>query len=102
PVSKIPFVSPISYSGLMAYRFKTLKIDRTIKPKVYTIAIRPRQLSNATIEGEIQIQDSTWNVLSVSFRIPPAHMPEYDYMEVKQEYDKIGDSARVITRQHFI
>ncbi|MBM3416124.1 MAG: carboxypeptidase-like regulatory domain-containing protein [Bacteroidetes bacterium] len=101
PVSRIPFVSPLSYSGLLAYRFKTLKIDRTIKPKVYTIAIRPRQLSNATIEGEITIQDSTWNVMSVTFRLPPAHMPEYDYMEVKQEYDKIGDSARVITRQQF-
>lgn len=102
PVSRIPFLSPLSYSGLMAYRFKTVKIDRTIKPKVYTISIRPRQLSNATIEGEISIQDSTWNVMSVEFRLPPAHMPEYDYMEVKQQYDKIGDSARVITRQQFI
>ncbi len=101
PVSKIPFLSPLSYSGLMAYRFKTLKIDRDIKPKVYTISIRPRQLSNATIEGEISIQDSTWNVISVVFRMPPAHMPEYDYMEVRQDYDAIGDSARVITRQQF-
>ena len=101
PVSRIPFLSPLSYSGLMAYRFKTVKIDRTIKPKVYTISIRPRQLSNATIEGEISIQDSTWNVMSVEFRVPPAHMLEYDYMEVKQQYDKIGDSARVITRQQF-
>lgn len=101
PVSKIPFVSPLSYSGLVAYRFKTLKIDRTQKPKVYTIAIRPKQLSNATIEGEITIQDSTWNVISAEFRIPPAHMPEYDYMEVKQEYDKVGDSARMLVRQQF-
>ncbi len=101
PVSKIPFVSPLSYSGLLAYRFKTLKIDRTVRPKVYTIAIRPRQLSNATIEGEITIQDSTWAVLSTEFRLPPAHMPEYDFMEVKQEYGKIGDSARMITRQQF-
>jgi len=101
PVSKIPFVSPLSYSGLMAYRFKTLKIDRTIKPKVYTIAIRPRQLSNATIEGEITIQDSTWEVFSTVFRLPQAHMPEYDYMEVKQQYGKVGDSARMITRQQF-
>lgn len=101
PVSRIPFLSPLSYSGLLAYRFKTLKIDRTIKPKVYTISIRPRQLSNATIEGEISIQDSTWNVMSVTFRLPPAHMPEYDYMEVQQEYDQLGDSARVITRQQF-
>lgn len=101
PVSRIPFVSPLSYSGLLAYRFKTLKIDRTIKPKVYTIAIRPRQLSNATVEGEIQIQDSTWHVFSASFRLPPQHMPEYDYMEVKQEYGPVGDTARMITRQQF-
>ncbi|HEY6063131.1 MAG TPA: DUF5686 and carboxypeptidase regulatory-like domain-containing protein, partial [Chitinophagaceae bacterium] len=101
PVSKIPFVSPLSYSGLVAYKFKTIKIDRTIKPKVYTIAIRPRQLSNATIEGEISIQDSTWAVFSTDFRLPPAHMPEFDYMEVKQQYDKVGDSARMITRQQF-
>lgn len=101
PVSRIPFVSPVSYSGLLAYRFKTLKIDRTVKPKVYTIAIRPRQLSNATVEGEITIQDSTWNVLRVEFRLPPEHMPEYDYMEVKQEYNPIGDKARVIAREQF-
>ncbi len=101
PVSKIPFVSPLSYSGLVAYRFKTIKIDRTVKPKIYTIAVRPRQLSNATIEGEITVQDSTWDVISAEFRLPPAHMPEYDFMEVKQEYGKVGDSARMITRQQF-
>lgn len=101
PVSKIPFVSPLSYSGLLAYRFKTLRIDRTKKPRIYTIAIRPRQLSNATVEGEITIQDSTWAVLSATFRLPPAHMPEYDYMEVKQQYEPVGDSARMITRQQF-
>ncbi len=101
PLSKIPFVSPLSYSGLMAYRFKTIKIDRTVKPKIYTIAIRPRQLSNATIEGEITIQDSTWTVFSTEFRIPSAHMPEFDFMEVKQEYGNVGDSARMITRQQF-
>lgn len=101
PLSKIPFVSPISYSGLVAYRFKTLKIDRTVRPRVYTIAIRPRQLSNATVEGEIVIQDSTWNVLSTEFRLPPAHVPEYDFFEVKQEYMPVGDSARMISRQQF-
>ncbi|MBC7875465.1 MAG: carboxypeptidase-like regulatory domain-containing protein, partial [Ferruginibacter sp.] len=101
PVSKIPFVSPLSYSGLLAYRFKTLKIDRTVKPKVYTISVRSRQLSNATIDGEITVQDSTWAVLSAEFRLPAAHMPEYDFMEVKQEYGQVGDSARMITRQQF-
>ena len=101
PVSKIPFVSPLSYSGLLAYRFKTIKIDRTVRPKIYTIAFKPRQLSNATIDGEITIQDSTWAVLSTEFQLPPAHMPEYDFMEVKQQYDSAGDNGRMITRQQF-
>lgn len=100
-VSEIPFVSPISYSGLVAYRFKTLNIDRTGKRKIYTIAVRPRLLSNATIEGELTIEDSSWAVLKASFRLPPAHMPEYDYFEVNQQYDKVNDSARMITRQQF-
>jgi hypothetical protein len=101
PVSKIPFVSPLSYSGLVAYNFKTIKIDLTVKPKVYTISLKPKQLSNATIEGEITIQDSTFNVLSAEFTLPAAHMPEYDYMRVRQEYGKVGDTARMIMKQQF-
>ncbi|MBL0334933.1 MAG: carboxypeptidase-like regulatory domain-containing protein [Chitinophagaceae bacterium] len=100
-ISPIPFVSPVSYSGLVAYRFKTIKIDRTQKPKVYTIAVRPRQLSNATVEGEITIQDSTWSIQKAVFRIPQAHMPEFDYFEVSEEYGHAGNGAWVITRQEF-
>ncbi len=101
PVSKIPFVSPLSYSGLLAYKFKTVSIDRTVKPKVYRISIKPRALSNATIEGEISIQDSTWAVISANFELPPAHMPEYDFMQVNQQYGPVGDNGRMITRQQF-
>jgi len=100
-ISPIPFISPISYSGLAAYRFKTLRIDRTVRPRVYTIAVRPRQLSNATIEGELTIQDSTYTVLKAEFRLPPAHMPEYDFFEVQQEYNKVNNTAWMITRQQF-
>lgn len=100
-VAEIPFVSPVSYSGLVAYRFKTLNIDRTGKRRIYTIAVRPRLLSNATIEGELVIEDSSWVVLKASFRLPPAHMPEYDYFEVSQQYEKVNDSAWMIARQQF-
>jgi hypothetical protein len=100
-LSSIPFVSPLSYSGLVAYRFKTIKIDRTSSPKIYTIAVKPRQLSNATIEGELTIMDSSWVVLKAEFRLPPAHMPEYDFFEVEQEYSRVHDSVWMMTRQQF-
>jgi archaellum component FlaG (FlaF/FlaG flagellin family) len=38
-LSSMPFVSPVSYSGLVAYKFKTLKVERTGKHKIYTISV---------------------------------------------------------------
>ncbi len=100
-ISSIPFVSPLSYSGLLAYRFKTLKIDRTGKRKKYTIAVKPRLLSNATIDGELVIEDSSWLVVRTEFRLPPSHLPEYDFFEVKQQYDSEDNKAWMLTRQQF-
>jgi hypothetical protein len=100
-LSAIPFVSPISYSGLLAYRFKTLNINITGIRKIYTISVKPRQLSNATIEGMITIEDSSWVILSADFNLPSAHLPEYDFFEVLQKYEHVGDSVWMITLQLF-
>lgn len=100
-LSSIPFVSPISYSGLVAYRFKTIRIDRFGKRKVYTISVQPRLLSNATVEGELVIDDSLKVVLDAKFRLPIIHLPEYDFFEVDQHYEKVNDTAWMITKQQF-
>ncbi|MBO9684356.1 MAG: carboxypeptidase-like regulatory domain-containing protein, partial [Flavisolibacter sp.] len=100
-ISTIPFVSPISYSGLMAYRFKLLKTEVLNGKKVYTINVKPRQVSNATVEGEVRIMDSLWVILSTKFRFPSYHLPEYDFFEVQQQYQFIDSTAWMITRQEF-
>ncbi|MBS1654933.1 MAG: carboxypeptidase-like regulatory domain-containing protein, partial [Bacteroidetes bacterium] len=100
-VAEIPFISPISYSGLMAYRFKTTKIEWLGKQKIYTINIRPRQVSNATVEGEVTIADSSWVILHSVFSLPSYHLPEYDFFEIEQQYSLVHDTAWMITRQHF-
>ena len=100
-LSQIPFVSPISHSGLLAYRFKTLRIDRSQRPRVFTISVRPRALSNATIEGELVIRDSTFELISARFELPKAHVPEYDRFEVEQQYDRLGDTLPILSKQTF-
>lgn len=100
-VAAIPFLSPLSYSGLLAYRFKTLKIDRTGKKKIYTISVKPRLLSNATVEGELTVIDSLWVVKKAVFRLPSSHLPEYDYFEVSQQFEKVSDSVWMMGRQQF-
>lgn len=88
-ISSLPFVSPVSYSGLVAYRFKTVKTERVGRRKIFTISVRSRLLSNATVEGELTIMDSLWVILKAEFRLPAAHLPENDFFEVKQEYMKV-------------
>ena len=100
-VSSTPFLSPLSYSGLVAYRFKTLKVQKTGTHKIYTIAVKPRQLSNATVEGEMTISDSSWTVLHSRFSLPAYHLPEYDFFEVEQEYAFVNNTAWMVTRQQF-
>jgi Family of unknown function (DUF5686)/CarboxypepD_reg-like domain len=98
-ISPTPFLSPLSYSGLLAYRFKTIKTETVNGRKIYTIGIKPRQLSNATVEGEITIADSSWVVLHTQLRLPKYHLAEYDFFEIEQQYEKVNGTAWMITRQ---
>jgi Family of unknown function (DUF5686)/CarboxypepD_reg-like domain len=100
-ISQTPFLSPLSYSGLLAYRFKTLKTEIINGKKIYTISIKPRQLSNATVEGEITVADGLWVILHTKLRLPKYHLAEYDFFEVEQEYSLINNKAWMITRQQF-
>jgi hypothetical protein len=100
-ISQTTFLSPLSYSGLLAYRFKTVKIITVNGRKLYSISVIPRQLSNATVEGEITVMDSCWVVLYTKFNLPKYHLANYDFFEVEQQYNYINNTAWLITRQQF-
>ena len=88
-LSTAQFVSPVSYSGLLAYKFKTLKIEKRGAYKWYTILVKPRQLSNATVVGELTINDSSWTIEHTRFSFPKFHLPQYDFFEVEQWYKPV-------------
>lgn len=100
-VSEVPILSPVSYSGLMAYKFKTIEVKNEGGKKIYIISVKPRQLSNATVEGEISIADSSWAILHTKFSFPKYHLPEYDFFQVEQRYGFVNKKAWMITHQQF-
>jgi hypothetical protein len=100
-ISRMTFLSPVSYSGLVAYKYKTIKQERVGRRRIITISVKSRLLSNATVEGELVIMDSLWVVLKADFRLPQAHLPENDFFEVKQEYEKVADTTWMIKKQQF-
>jgi hypothetical protein len=100
-ISETPFLSPISYSGLLAYRFKIIRTEKQNGRKVFVISVKPRQVSNATMEGEITIADSIWVLTHARLKMPSYHLPEYDFFEVEQYFDLVSDTVWMITRQQF-
>ena len=80
---------------------KLLKTEIINGKKIYTISVKPRQLSNATVEGEITVADGMWVILHTKLRLPKYHLSEYDFFEVEQEYSLINNKAWMMTRQQF-
>ena len=100
-LSEVPFISPVSYSGLAAYKYKLIGTKQLGHNKLYTISVKPRQLTNVTVEGELTIMDSLWVIVKAKFVLPSYHIPEYDFFEINQEYSFINNKAWMINRQEF-
>jgi hypothetical protein len=100
-LSTVPFLSPVSYSGLVAYKYKLIHTRQQGNRKIYTISVKPGQLSNVTIEGELTVLDSAWVITHAHFTLPGYHIPEYDFVDVDQQYSFVDNKAWMITRQQF-
>ena len=97
-LSTAQFLSPVSYSGLLGYRFKTMSIEKRGAYKWYTISVKPRLMSNATVEGEITINDSSFTIEHARFSFPRYHLPQYDFFQVEQWYDT---TIPLLSKQEF-
>jgi hypothetical protein len=100
-LSPTPFLSPVSNSGLVAYKFKTLKVQRNGRHRIYTISVKPLGATNATVEGELTVSDSAWAILHARFRLPSYHLQAFDFFEVEQEYDFVNGQAWMLGHQTF-
>lgn len=100
-LAKIPMLSPISYSGLVAYKYKTVNTRKQNGRTIYTIKVMPTKLGNALVTGEVEIIDSAWVLLSTHFEMPKFHLVEYDYFSVDQQYQWVNNRAWMPVRQEF-
>jgi hypothetical protein len=97
-LSTTQFLSPVSYSGLLAYKFKILEIEKRGAYKWYKIGVKPRVMSNATVEGELIVNDSSFTIEHTRFSFPKYHLPQYDFFQVEQWYNK---KIPLLSKQQF-
>lgn len=101
-LAKIPMLSPVSYSGLAAYKYKTINTRKEKGHTVYTIKVTPTKLGNALVTGELEIMDSAWVILKTHFEMPKFHLVEYDFFSVDQQYEWVNNKAWMPVRQEFV
>jgi hypothetical protein len=100
-IGETPFVSPFSYSGLIAYRYKTIKTRKEGNRSFYTISFKPGKLGNTLLSGEAEIMDSNWVITKASYSLPRYHLTEYDGFTVTQQYALVNDTAWLLEKQRF-
>jgi hypothetical protein len=100
-LSTASFLSPISNSGLIAYKFKTISITNYENYKQYRIKFTPRKSGNALIEGELIIMDSLWVLKSAVANFPNHLTPEYSKFAIKQQYEDVGEGIWLPILQTF-
>lgn len=100
-LSQTPMLSPISYSGLIAYKYKTISIVKKDQFTIYTIRFSPTKLGNALLEGEVEIVDSSWTITNAHFTFPTFHLVEYDYFEAIIKNEFVDGKAWMPVRQEF-
>jgi hypothetical protein len=103
-LSEVSFLSPLSYSGLVAYKYKMLSIVEQDGRNVYRIRVTPSKTGNSLVQGEIFIQDSTFALIKTILRFPAHQTPEYKEFEIEQDFDNYGTnekSAWLLSEQNF-
>ena len=101
-LTAIPMLSPISNSGLIAYRYKTIRTRKENHRTIYTIRVTPSKLGNALVSGEMEIMDSAWVMLSAYFELPKFHLTEYDHFSVSQQFEWVNEKAWMPVKQEFV
>ncbi|MBR9917958.1 carboxypeptidase-like regulatory domain-containing protein [bacterium] len=93
------FVSPISNTAFVSYKFKLLGSYYDGTHKVYRIKVIPRKLGNALFKGEIEVYDEIWAIKSIQLEFPKRALIKYDEFSLKQEYGFVEDHYMLLNRE---
>lgn len=83
------FLSPLSRSGLLVYRYKYIGLEFDQGLWLHHIQFKPSKTSNALVEGEVWIQDEVFAIRKMRAAFPNHQTPEFSAFEATVTYDHI-------------
>ncbi|MFT7345029.1 MAG: hypothetical protein ACI9XP_001623 [Lentimonas sp.] len=96
---EVPIISPISGPGILSYKYRLVAQYEEDGQKIHKIEIIPRGSSTSSLAGYIYVIDSIWMIQKLDLSLKNGSLLYHDYFSVMQEYDNLGDSLNVLTKQ---
>jgi hypothetical protein len=103
-ISEATFLSPISSSGLIAYKYKMMSTTEVNGRNLYRIRVSPTSISNTLLAGEVFIEDSSFAIKKLVLKFPEHQLIEYSSFTISQEYEDYGDEKQqrwLLKQQNF-
>ncbi len=91
-LSDMPFLSPLSVSGLMMYKYKTIKVYNENGQHIYRIKIEPTAIANSVVSGEMEIIDTLFCIRSFSLSFAKNQIAEYNQFTMNATYIPYNDT----------
>lgn len=100
-ISEVPMISPISKTAVLSYKYKLEQILKEQGQVVYKIKVSARKSGDATCNGYLFINDSTWNINRLELTMYKGGLKFFDDFTIKQEYKEIEDGLWIPYKQEF-
>lgn len=85
------YISPLSNTTFLSYKFKMLGSAFENGEKYYRIQVKPRKMGNALFSGEMHIWDETWRLKYVNLSVPKRSLIMFNAFSVEQYYGYAKD-----------
>ncbi len=97
------FVSPVSNSGFLFYKYYLLDSTYIDNKWCYLIKFQPRRKQELTFNGEFWVNDTTFAIKQVEASIADdANINFIHGFSVKQEYDEVQDEVWMLTKDQLM
>jgi hypothetical protein len=100
-ISEVPMISPISKTAILSYKYKLEQITKEEGQVVYKIKVSARKSGDATCNGYLFINDSTWNINRLELTLHKGGLKFFDDFTIKQEYKEIEEGLWIPHKQEF-
>ncbi|MBT5439105.1 MAG: carboxypeptidase-like regulatory domain-containing protein [Flavobacteriales bacterium] len=94
-----PISSPISIPGILSYKYRLVEKYVDEGRSISKIKIQARNTATSTLQGYIWVVDSLWLIEKLDLSMKKGNLLVYDYFNIQQEYDHLGDSICVLKKQ---